>query len=168
MDFKVRHLENKDIPEYLHLTKYIDNETEFLSVDPKDPRPKFMEMVGAVAQKNQLFLVAQHKDGYLVGHLGAFWRRGKGKRVRHCIHIGLGVVKDYWGKGVGTLMFKAMEKWAKEQGVTRLELDVMTNNERGVALYKKMGFEIEGTKRQSICIDGQYIDEYMMSKILED
>lgn len=167
MEFKVRQLTNKDIPEYLHLTKYIDNETAFLSVDPEDPRPKFMEMVAALAQKNQLFLVAEHQDGYLVGHLGAFWRRGKGKRVRHCVHIGLGVVKDFWGKGIGTLMFEAMEKWAKEQGVTRLELDVMTNNERGVALYKKMGFEIEGTKRQSICIDGEYIDEYMMSKILD-
>ena len=167
MEFKVRQLTNKDIPEYLHLTKYIDNETAFLSVDPEDPRPKFMEMVAALAQKNQLFLVAEHQDGYLVGHLGAFWRRGKGKRVRHCVHIGLGVVKDFWGKGIGTLMFEAMEKWAKEQGITRLELDVMTNNERGVALYKKMGFEIEGTKRQSICIDGEYIDEYMMSKILD-
>jgi RimJ/RimL family protein N-acetyltransferase len=50
--------------------------------------------------------------------------------------------------------------------VKRLELSVMTHNERGIALYKKMGFEIEGTKRASIYVNGNYVDEYLMSKII--
>jgi RimJ/RimL family protein N-acetyltransferase len=59
-----------------------------------------------------------------------------------------------------------MEKWAAENGVKRLELSVMTHNERGIALYKKMGFEIEGIKKASIFVNGVYVDEYLMSKIL--
>ncbi len=42
----------------------------------------------------------------------------------------------------------------------------MTYNTAGIALYKKMGFEIEGTKRNSLFIDGKYVDEYYMSKLL--
>jgi RimJ/RimL family protein N-acetyltransferase len=40
----------------------------------------------------------------------------------------------------------------------------MVHNERAIALYKKMGFEIEGTKKRSMRIDGQYVDEYYMAK----
>ncbi|QQP13453.1 LD-carboxypeptidase [Lysinibacillus agricola] len=43
---------------------------------------------------------------------------------------------------------------------------VMANNTAGVALYEKMGFEIEGTKRHSLYVDGEYMDEYYMSKLL--
>jgi RimJ/RimL family protein N-acetyltransferase len=42
----------------------------------------------------------------------------------------------------------------------------MTHNEAGLALYKKMGFKIEGTKKDSLFVDGVYIDEYYMSKLL--
>jgi RimJ/RimL family protein N-acetyltransferase len=43
----------------------------------------------------------------------------------------------------------------------------MTHNEPAVALYIKNGLEIEGTKRKSLVIDGQWVDEYYMSKILK-
>ncbi|WP_392396641.1 MULTISPECIES: GNAT family N-acetyltransferase [Paenibacillus] len=43
----------------------------------------------------------------------------------------------------------------------------MVPNERAAALYKKMGFEIEGVKRNSIRMDGKYVDEYYMGKIFE-
>ena len=39
-------------------------------------------------------------------------------------------------------------------------------NEAGVALYRKSGFEIDGTKRNSLMIDGTFYDEYYMSKLL--
>ena len=50
--------------------------------------------------------------------------------------------------------------------IHRLELSVVTHNEAGLRLYKKMGFKIEGTKRHSLLIDGEFVDEYYMSKLL--
>lgn len=50
-------------------------------------------------------------------------------------------------------------------GIVRLELSVMTHNQAALALYIKNGFEIEGTKRKSLIIDGEWVDEYYMSKI---
>jgi RimJ/RimL family protein N-acetyltransferase len=50
--------------------------------------------------------------------------------------------------------------------IHRLELTVVTENQAGLQLYKKMGFEIEGTKRQSLYIDGKFVDEYYMSKLV--
>lgn len=64
------------------------------------------------------------------------------------------------------LLFNTLEEWAKDNGVHRLELTVMVHNEAGIALYKKSGFEIEGTKRHSLIIRGKFIDEYYMSKLI--
>ncbi|MFC4403808.1 GNAT family N-acetyltransferase [Gracilibacillus xinjiangensis] len=59
-----------------------------------------------------------------------------------------------------------LEQWASKHNLRRLELTVVTGNEAGLSLYKKMGFEIEGTKRDSLFIDGEYLDEYYLSKLL--
>lgn len=42
----------------------------------------------------------------------------------------------------------------------------MTHNVRGIALYKKSGFEIEGIKKKSLIVGGEGVDEYYMSKII--
>jgi RimJ/RimL family protein N-acetyltransferase len=84
------------------------------------------------------------------------------------VYIVVGVLQAYSGQGIGTRLFREVEKWAREQELHRLELTVMTHNERAIHLYKKMGFEIEGTKRDSICVDGTYVDEYYMAKLLTD
>ena len=44
----------------------------------------------------------------------------------------------------------------------------MTHNESAKRLYLSRGFEIEGTKRNSLRIDGEYVDEFYMSKLLSN
>ncbi|KGX92275.1 hypothetical protein N781_17515 [Pontibacillus halophilus JSM 076056 = DSM 19796] len=51
--------------------------------------------------------------------------------------------------------------------ITRLELHVVTANEPAIKLYNQRGFEIEGTIRNSLYIDGHYYDEYIMAKQLK-
>ena len=43
----------------------------------------------------------------------------------------------------------------------------MTHNEAGIALYRRRGFEIEGTKKHSLLVGGRYVDEYYMARLLE-
>ena len=50
--------------------------------------------------------------------------------------------------------------------MTRLELTVFCENTPAVRLYRKMGFEIEGIRRNSMKLDGVYKDEYAMAKML--
>ena len=58
-----------------------------------------------------------------------------------------------------------LEAWADEHEITRLELTVMAHNERAQRLYLSRGFEIEGTKRNSMRVDGAYVDELYMAKV---
>lgn len=87
-------------------------------------------------------------------------------RISHRAYIVVGIHSDFRGRKIGTALFSHLDDWAKGKGMHRLELTVMANNTAGVALYEKMGFEIEGTKRHSLYVDGEYIDEYYMSKLL--
>jgi RimJ/RimL family protein N-acetyltransferase len=63
-------------------------------------------------------------------------------------------------------MLSKLEQWAEGIGIRRLELTVMTHNERAVGLYKKIGFEVEGLRKDSLYVDGRYVDEYSMAKLL--
>ena len=91
---------------------------------------------------------------------------GNTKRTQHSTYIIIGILERYRGKGIGTALFQQLEEWAKKSQISRLELTVVTKNEAGVALYRKSGFEIDGTKRNSLMIDGTFYDEYYMSKLL--
>ena len=163
--FQIRPFHPKDVYEYMALTKYIDAETDFLGSSPNDPRPSNMQIIQAHKTGRQIIYLATNKAG-LIGHIGAFRRRGHGSRVKHCINVGLGVARDFWGLGIGTALMEAVELHVKPLGIKRMELEVMTHNEGAIALYKKMGFVIEGTKQKSILIGDQWIDEHLMAKLL--
>ena len=95
-------------------------------------------------------------DGKLVGFLLA--KRGHVNRIKHSAYIVIGILKSYTGKGIGRRLFNELNNWATVNGVTRLELTVMKNNERVIRLYKKMGYKIEGVKEKSV------VDEYIWLK----
>ena len=79
----------------------------------------------------------------------------------------VGILKKYTNQGIGTAFFQYLDAWAQEQKVNRLELTVVCENEAAVHLYKKAGFEIEGTKRMSFRLNGKFLDEYYMAKLIE-
>ena len=72
---------------------------------------------------------------------------GSAKRNQHSVYLVIGILTQYRGTGVGKKLFKQLVEWATNHNVRRLELSVVTRNEAAVRLYKKMGFEVEGTIR---------------------
>lgn len=95
-----------------------------------------------------------------------YGRRGPARRNRHSLYIVMGVLQDFWGKGVGGSLLGAMELRAVERGIHRLELTVSVLNQRAIALYEGAGFAREGVKRHSLRIDGRYVDEIYMAKLV--
>lgn len=100
----------------------------------------------------------------LVGFLEA--AGGDFRRNRHSAVIVLGVLEGYRGRGIGKRLLEELEKWSSERGVTRLELTVMAHNERALRLYERAGFVTEGTRRRSLLVDGKWVDEFLMAKVL--
>lgn len=112
-------------------------------------------------------LVACNTNGVVVGQIGLH-TFPQAPRRRHVGQIGMAVRDDWQGKGVGTALMQATidlaEKWLN---LSRLELEVYTDNEAAVLLYKKSGFNIEGTLSRFAFRDGQYVDVYAMARLRE-
>lgn len=88
-------------------------------------------------------------------------------KTKHRADVMIALVKDYWNLGIGTAMFEEMISIAKEWGISQLELEVIEGNERGMALYKKMGFEVVAERPNSIKLkDGTILSEFIMIKEL--
>lgn len=107
-------------------------------------------------------ILLAEKDGELAGYLFII---GNGRP--HCVYIAIGIAETSRGQGVGTKLFEGLDEWAVARKIHRLELTVMVQNRAGLALYQKMGYKIEGIKKNSLKVDGEYIDEYYMAKLIE-
>ncbi|WP_311381024.1 GNAT family N-acetyltransferase [Bacillus sp. ISL-57] len=115
-------------------------------------------------ESNSTVLVAEQEGRQLVGYLAVIG--GDTRRTKHSAYLVIGILKEYTGRGIGTKLFQRLEEWAITHNILRLELTVVTQNEAGVSLYNKMGFEIEGIKGKSLMIDDTLFDQYFMSKLL--
>lgn len=89
--------------------------------------------------------------------------------VQDC-HIGhiyqMYVRNNQQGLGLGTKLIETLITFARPR-VKQIYLGVGTENHPALALYKKVGFEIYGTEPRALLVNGQYIDEHLMVKFLD-
>lgn len=164
----LRELVPGDAEELLRLQHALDEETAFMMLEPGERHSsaqQVREMIQSYSAAETSILIGAEAGGQLTGYVSA--RGGGANRNRHSAYIVIGVLKSYQGMGVGGALLSELEPWAKENGIVRLELTVMKHNARAIALYTKSGFSVEGTKVKSLRVDGKWVDEYYMSKIIE-
>jgi L-phenylalanine/L-methionine N-acetyltransferase len=101
----------------------------------------------------------------VVGMVGVHTYPNKPRR-RHVGAVGIAVHDDWAGKGVGSALMRAgldlADNWLN---LTRLVLEVYTDNEPAIRLYERYGFEREGTLRQDVFREGRYVDSYVMARL---
>jgi putative acetyltransferase len=102
-------------------------------------------------------------EGRIVGSAGI--HRHKGRR-RHVGEVGMSVHDDFQRRGIGSALTAALvdvaDNWLD---LKRLELTVYLDNEPAIRLYRKFGFEVEGTCRGYAFRDGQYVDSFSMARL---
>jgi len=87
-------------------------------------------------------------------------------RLQHRGSLGMGLISDYRGRGLGTRLLQAALEHSKEIGLEKVELTVYTENTGAIKLYKKLDFEEEGLIRKYRKLDGRYFDCLAMGKFL--
>lgn len=90
------------------------------------------------ASDNEIEIVA-FVDGKVAGTAGID-AVGTKYKVRHRAEFGISLLKKYWGLGIGRALTEACIQCAKEAGYAQLELTVVAENERAIALYESVGF----------------------------
>lgn len=107
-------------------------------------------------------LVAEF-DGKVVGMVGIHLL--KSTRQRHTACLGMMVRTEYQRRGIGKKLLEDIldlaDNWLM---LVRIELDVTSDNESAIQLYRSLGFEVEGKKKYSIIKEGKYADLIMMAR----
>ena len=86
-------------------------------------------------------------------------------RRRHVAGLGICVARERQRQGVGSEMMRRLLDWSDNwAGYLRIELSVYTDNERAIALYRRFGFEMEGTHRAHALRNGVYVDSHSMAR----
>lgn len=156
-----------DAAELLALKKDLDRETSFMLLEPgertEDNADVAAELNSLTAAANCVLIVAE-TAGCLAGYVEA--RGGGFRRNRVTAHVVIGVLAAASGQGAGSGLLRELEQWALAHGIHRLELTVMADNHRARRLYERMGFAVEGRRRQCLLVDGRLVDELYMAKLL--
>ncbi|MDH5681541.1 MAG: GNAT family N-acetyltransferase [Spirochaetota bacterium] len=163
----IRTIAPEDAGNFLSLRNKLDTETPFLLLEPGErlmTAAQQRDKIEYVLSKPNSTILVAELSSQLVGYISL--TGGPYQRNKHVGHIVISVLQDYSGRGIGTKLFVELESWAHGVGIHRLELCTMTHNAPAIALYKKMGYKIEGEKRDSLRVNGNYVHEYCLFKLL--
>jgi len=80
-------------------------------------------------------------DNQIIGYLSTESASHVHRKSKYLEIVNLGVHPDCRRQGVANLLLRHCEKWAKEQGFTRLELSCYYKNSGALAYYGQAGFD---------------------------
>ncbi len=112
--------------------------------------------IGTFTDEGRLIAVAS----FSITHFGNPWSG------RNCT-FGITILKEFCGLGLGTILMQVLENEARQRNMHRIEGQVRSKNRQAIALYLKRGFEIDGHAKETAFINGEWHDEYHISKILD-
>lgn len=79
------------------------------------------------------------------------------------LHIMIGEASNQ-SKGIGTFAVKEILNHAfNNLNLNRVQLQVLEYNKKAIGLYEKLGFKVEGRRRQTVYKDGRFVDMIMYS-----
>jgi len=168
-NIQIRKGKLSDAQKLLEFFKKVGVETDFLMMDENGVGMTLEQEIDHLKQydnpKSGLYLVATNENGEIVGQSAITQDYPTRKKAEHIYSFGIAILKDYWNQGIASQMMEQLINHAKQIGVGRLDLFVITENARAINLYKKFGFEIEGTLKKCNKVGDTYQDEYIMALI---
>jgi putative acetyltransferase len=133
------------------------------SLLPSTTLDRWTEMIKDWVCDERMHVFVAEAQGKVAGIINLHVGSG---RERHVGDIAMAVHDKFQGQGIGKMLLITVidlaDNWLN---LVRLELDVYTDNERAIHVYKQFDFDIEGRKRLDAFRGGSYIDSYMMARL---
>jgi RimJ/RimL family protein N-acetyltransferase len=130
----------------------------------RDEEAEWLPRMLARLEKDELVFLVAEVDGKLVASSDIQILHGDEKHVGV---LGIVVKSGFRGLGIGTQMVKTLSEQAAGLGLKVLTLNVFATNKQAIHVYEKVGFIQTGTVPKKHLREGQYIDEVIMTKLIE-
>lgn len=167
IDVEVRLVRVQDARALLGLSQQIGQETSYMTFGAEGFNLSVEEEVDHIesylASENSILLVTEI-DEQLVGLASLSGQ--KGSRLSHVAEVGVCLIEEYWGYGLGTMMIEMLLEFAENSPLRVLTLEVVADNHAAIQLYKKFGFQEIGIGHKRLNAQGIFYDVLMMEKVL--
>jgi RimJ/RimL family protein N-acetyltransferase len=157
----------EDLDDLLELINSVVDEGADIARDEKVSREEEIDwlsrLLTQIERGSTFFLVAEVK-GRIIASSDINRQRGFQKHVGV---VGIVIKKDFRELGIGTAMIRVLLEHAKKMGIKILTLTAYASNKRAIHVYEKVGFRQTGLIPKKFLKQGKYIDEVIMTKLLE-
>lgn len=131
----------------------------------KHPLKYWEDMLTVQADEATIFL-AGHKSS-LLGMTGI--ARGSSPKTRHSAMIWGVYVKPEWrGLHIAEELITRCFAWSRSRKIVLLKLGVAVVNQSAIRCYERCGFKAYGTEPRAVFYEGNYYDELLMYRPLEE
>ncbi|WP_428249059.1 N-acetyltransferase family protein [Ferrovibrio sp.] len=162
----IRPIREADLAGYLACLDRVARERIYLAFAEAPSPEQVQSFLGQMIRRGLPFVVAEH-EAAIVGWCDIFAAADSGQRpgFGHVGRLGMGLDEGHRRQGLGEAMLRAVLDLTAGCNIERVELEVYASNEPAIALYRKFGFETEGTRRRARKLDGRYDDILMMARL---
>ncbi len=158
----------EDLEDLLELINSLVEEEADISRDQRLTREQEADWLAKALsrfERDEIFYVVAEVKGKVIANSEI------GKRLegydKHVGVIGIAIMKGYRDVGIGTIMMKTLLEQAKAMGLKVLTLNVFESNARAIHVYKRIGFAETGRVPRRFLKDDKYVDEVIMTLVLE-
>jgi len=160
----VRQIKEGDVPGFRAALDSVCRERTFLAALEAPSEQRAAEFIRKNIERGYPQFVAE-QEGAIVGWCDAI-PGDPTAGTAHVGRLGMGVVREFRGQGIGRRLLDATINRARAIGLEKIELSVYASNRPAIALYKKCGFFEEGRKKRGRFIDGAYDDVLLFALML--
>lgn len=162
---EIRLIETSDAENFVKFYDKLIRETQYLLPTVEESAKTVEQQENSIKKygENKHVFVAI-ENGQIVGFMGT--SRTPMSKVKHIASFAIGVLDEHQRKGIASKLMKSTEKWLKDNGVSRVEMTVVSENKPAISCYERNGYKREGTREKSISMNNKYYDEIYMAKII--
>ena len=147
----------------IHDLMHMPNVLWGTSLLPSTTSDTWHKIIESWVQDERMHVFVAEIQGKVAGIINLHVGTG---REGHVGDIAMAVHDKHQGQGIGKmLMLTVIDLADNWLNLVRLEIDIYTDNERALHLYKNFDFEIEGRKRLDAFRGGSYIDSYILARL---
>jgi RimJ/RimL family protein N-acetyltransferase len=148
------------------INSHVDEKAEIARIErvTREDEAEWLPKMLSSLERDELFFLVADVGGKVVASSDIHILSGDEKHVGV---LGIVVRSGFRDMGIGTEMMKTLVEQAVALGLKVLMLQVFATNERAVHVYEKAGFVQTGTVPKKHFREGQYVDEVIMTKLIE-
>lgn len=162
-DLIIRKAQPEDAKELIDFYNIVGGESDYLIHGANEfqvPVERVAAYIKATINSTNCLMLVGTIEGTIIAR--AMIEGYQAKRIRHRGKLAITVKKDHWNQGIGSMMLERLLELAPSLQLQVIELEVLAENERAIALYQKLGFEIFGHYKNYFYVNGEYKDALYM------